>query len=111
MEDWESKLCQKTEIKDVEIDGEKITIKPISWYQDEQLQSKHFKFNQKTSKMDVDTAEYASTILKLGVIKGPWPAELKEAVLMKLKKSVKEQLVEAITGGKVPSSGDELKKK
>jgi len=111
MEDWESKLCQKNGLKELVIEGETITIKQISWYQDEQLQSKHFKVNQKTGKMDVDTAEYSSTILKLGVVKGPWPAELKEAVLMKLKKSVKEQLVEAITGGKVPSSGDELKKK
>lgn len=106
---WEDNLCQKTELIELEIEGEKITVKPMSWYQNEQLQSKHFKANPVTKQMEINTAEYTSSVLKLGVVKGPWPAEMKEAILMKLKQKVVDKLVEEITGGKTP--GEELKKK
>jgi len=98
MEDWEKETCVNTGIEqEVQLTPNcKVKYLQIAWMEDNDLQKQ----------ARGDTTKYGLSVLKKGVISGPFPD--KEAWIIKLKPDLVEIMVKLITGR--DSDLEELKK-
>jgi hypothetical protein len=106
MEEWEKKLLINKTVQDFNYLGEIIKYKRMDWMRQNEIQRELFKLID--GKPEVDTNKFQLTVLKEGTISGPWPADMKEAVLINLEPEIADSLTKAILGKNRIESKEEL---
>ena len=108
-QEWEEKLLVDDRTFQLKVDKFTIEYRLMPWMMEEDLQAEYLmQVDAKTKKMKNDLSSYALAVLKWGVMKGPWDDGMKDAAIIKLKPSIKDDLVKLITN---KENKTELKKK